>query len=81
MSLLVRPQHEQSHPKGLSVFAPFPLQFPLNYILKFKDFQGECEPLLSQSSFQLHASLFFKTKIPVMFFSDFVKSELQNFIE
>ena len=37
--------------------------------------------LLSQPSFQLHTSLFLKTKIPVMFFSDFVKSGLQNFIE
>ena len=37
--------------------------------------------LLSQPSFQLHASLFLKTKIPVMSFSDFVKSGLQNFIE
>ena len=37
--------------------------------------------LLSQPSFQLHTSLFLKTNIPVMFFSDFVKSGLQNFIE
>ena len=36
MSLLVLPQHEQSHPKGLSVFAPFPSQFPLNYKVSIK---------------------------------------------
>ena len=37
MSLLVLPQHEQSHPKGLSMFAPFPLQFPLYYYLFGRD--------------------------------------------
>ena len=69
MSFLVLPQHEQFFPEGLSVFAPFSLEFYLNYkvsieiqglsstecnfqglsrpwifILKFKDFQGACEP-------------------------------------
>ena len=28
---LVLPQHEQSYPEGLSVFAPFTLEFYLNY--------------------------------------------------
>ena len=36
MSFLVLPQHEQSHPKGLSVFVPFPLQFPLNYKVRIE---------------------------------------------
>ena len=31
MSVLVRSQHDQFYPEGLSVSAPFPLQFSLNY--------------------------------------------------
>ena len=31
MSCLVLPQHEQFHPKGLSLYAPFSLNFYLNY--------------------------------------------------
>ena len=52
-SFLVLPQHEQFYPEGLSVFAPFSLEFYIHYkvsieiqglsrpgiiILKFKDF-------------------------------------------
>ena len=31
MSIFVLPQHEEFYPKGLSVFAPFSLEFYLNY--------------------------------------------------
>ena len=30
MSFLVLPQHEEFYPEGLSLFAPFHLQFSLN---------------------------------------------------
>ena len=42
MSFLVFSRHEQFYPEGLSVFAPFSLEFYLNYkvylALEFKDF-------------------------------------------
>ena len=54
---LILPQHEQFYPEGLSVFAPFWYLIiragqvstkiqgrPRICILKFKDFQGACEP-------------------------------------
>ena len=31
MSFLALPHQEEFYPEGLSVFTPFPLQFPLNY--------------------------------------------------
>ena len=31
IEILVLPQHEQFYPEGLSVFAPFSLEFYLNY--------------------------------------------------
>ena len=58
MSFLVLSRHEKFYPEGLSVFAPFSLEFYLNYKVYlalefkdfpaptaiFKDFQGACEP-------------------------------------
>ena len=42
MSVLLRSHHKQFYPEDLSVFAPFPWQFSLDYKLKlapkFKDF-------------------------------------------
>ena len=60
LEFLVLPQHEQFYSESISVVAPFPLVwitlaglfgtdlfFKLLFILKFKDFQGACEPWMT----------------------------------
>ena len=50
MSFLALPHQEQFYPEGLSVFTPFPLQFPLNYKVSneiSRTFQGRLRQGLS----------------------------------
>ena len=71
---LVLPQHEQLYPEGLSVFAPFSLEFYLNYKLsieiqglsstdcnfyvKIQGLEGACEPCWSDTFIQGKGTLF-----------------------
>ena len=46
MSFLALPNQEKFYPEGLSVFTPFPLQFPLNYKVSneiSRTFQGRLQ--------------------------------------
>ena len=66
IEILVLPQHEQFYPEGLSVFAPFSLEFYLNYKVSI-----EIQGLSRVFKHRLQLSRTFQALIFILKFKDF----------